>query len=475
MNRCIQCYRCVRFYRDYAGGKDLNVFGSRNHVYFGRYKDGTLENEFSGNLVEVCPTGVFTDKTLKNHFTRKWDMTNSPSVCVHCSVGCNTIVSERYGSVRRIMSRYNGSVNGYFICDRGRFGYEFLNSDDRIRKVQVVDGKNKIEDPDDAVFSGFINKSFSKENKIIGIGSPRASLESNFALSKLVGKDNFYNGIPGKEQRLTGKIIEYYRNTGVIIPSLKQIEKADCVLVLGADITNTAPMIALAIRQAIRNVPDEEASSKGIPLWNDAPVRLLAQDKKSPVFLATAVQDKLDDIAEDSLRVSNEDISMLGFEIAAIIDKNSPGSKTPDKKLLQHAQKIALSLKNAKRPLIVAGINCGDENIINAALNITTALQSSGSEVMLSMILPESNSMGLGLMGGKSLDDAVSLASISGIDTLIVLENDLYRRGTEESVNLLFEKSKRIIVLDYLNNRTTSHADLLLPSAAFLRRGRYNC
>ena len=65
MNRCIQCYRCVRFYRDYAGGRDLDVFASHDHVYFGRHEDGVLESEFSGNLVEVCPTGVFTDKTLK--------------------------------------------------------------------------------------------------------------------------------------------------------------------------------------------------------------------------------------------------------------------------------------------------------------------------------------------------------------------------------------------------------------------------
>ena len=57
MNRCIQCYRCVRFYRDYAGGRDLDVFAIHDHVYFGRQKDGVLENEFSGNLVEVCPTG----------------------------------------------------------------------------------------------------------------------------------------------------------------------------------------------------------------------------------------------------------------------------------------------------------------------------------------------------------------------------------------------------------------------------------
>ena len=56
MNRCIQCYRCVRFYRDYAGGTDLNVFSAHNHVYFGREKDGILESPFSGNLAEVCPT-----------------------------------------------------------------------------------------------------------------------------------------------------------------------------------------------------------------------------------------------------------------------------------------------------------------------------------------------------------------------------------------------------------------------------------
>jgi NADH-quinone oxidoreductase subunit G len=96
MNRCIQCYRCVRFYRDYAGGKDLDVFGAHDRLYFGRHEDGVLESEFSGNLVEVCPTGVFTDKTLRKHYTRKWDLTNSPSVCTHCSLGCNITVSERY-------------------------------------------------------------------------------------------------------------------------------------------------------------------------------------------------------------------------------------------------------------------------------------------------------------------------------------------------------------------------------------------
>jgi NADH-quinone oxidoreductase subunit G len=134
MNRCISCYRCVRFYKDYAGGEDLDVFGAHNHVYFGRYKDGPLENEFSGNLAEICPTGVFTDKTLKKHYTRKWDLQTAPSLCDQCSLGCNTIASERYGTLRSITSRYNGEVNGYFLCDRGRFGYEYMNSNKSICK-----------------------------------------------------------------------------------------------------------------------------------------------------------------------------------------------------------------------------------------------------------------------------------------------------------------------------------------------------
>ncbi len=216
MNRCIQCYRCVRFYRDYAGGKDLDVFSAHNHVYFGRYEEGTLESEFSGNLVEVCPTGVFTDKTLKRHFTRKWDLTNAPSICTHCSLGCNTIVSERYGSVRRIMSRYNGAVNGYFLCDRGRFGYEYVNSESRIKKAMIKSGKDgKLIEADNKVLQKALSTALTKNNKVIGIGSPRASLESNFALSELVGKDNFYSGVSDTEFELT-KVALSFLQSGIV-------------------------------------------------------------------------------------------------------------------------------------------------------------------------------------------------------------------------------------------------------------------
>jgi len=468
MNRCIQCYRCVRFYRDYAGGKDLNVFASRNQVYFGRHEDGTLENAFSGNLVEVCPTGVFTDKTLKMHFTRKWDLSNAPSVCVHCSVGCNTIISERYGSLRRIMSRYNGAVNGYFICDRGRFGYEFVNDEHRIKTSQIRLGKeSKLQPVENEHIFASLTDSFSANKKIVGIGSPRASLESNFALMTLTGKENFYHGISRKEFLLTRKVSDFLQHSGVISPSLKQMAGADAILVLGEDLVNTAPMIALTLRQAARNLSDAEAKKKGIPLWNDAPVRELAQDTKNPLFIASPFSDSLDEIAEDTFHSQYSDIAELGLMISERLDKKAPDTKSGGNDLLKLAEKIARHLKEAKNPLIISGVSSGDESIINASLNITTALLSFGSDVMLSMVFPECNSMGLALIPGNSFEDIAGLNGTNEIDTLVILENDLYRRADEELVNELFRISKHIIVLDHLPNKTVLRADVILPAATF--------
>ena len=466
MNRCIQCYRCVRFYRDYAGGTDLNVFGSANHVYFGRQKDGVLESEFSGNLVEVCPTGVFTDKTLKRHYSRKWDLTNAPSVCVHCSLGCNIIVSERYGAIRRVMSRYNGSVNGYFICDRGRFGYEFINNNQRIKRIHARISKySSLEEVKD-ISETKICEALGAE-KMIGIGSPRASLEANFALLELVGKDNFFHGISRNEQNLVNTAVTILSKGIVHTPSLKEIENCDAVLILGEDVTNTAPMLALAIRQAARNKSAGIAAKLGIPKWNDAAVREMDQGSKSPVFIASPFHTKLDDIAEKTYYFAPQDIARLGFAVASAIRSEAPVSPYHDETPETIARLIANTLSAAVNPLIVTGISNGNIDILNASADIATALSSAGKKSSLSITFPECNSAGLSLLAGHSLDDAMELIDKNTIDTLIILENDLYRRASGEKIDTVFEKCGQVVVLDHLMNDTAARADILLPSAVF--------
>ncbi|HEU4682928.1 MAG TPA: NADH-quinone oxidoreductase subunit NuoG, partial [Nitrospira sp.] len=239
MNRCIQCYRCVRFYRDYAGGRDLNVFGSHDAVYFGRERDGTLENEFSGNLVEVCPTGVFVDNTLFHHYSRKWDLQSAQSICPHCSLGCNTTPGERYGLLRRVVNRYNSQVNGYFLCDRGRFGYEYVNEEARLRRAAARPERGGPARPEGPrLVAAAAADLLRRARGVVGIGSPRASLEANVALRSLVGPDRFVLGIRERERRLLSVVLSVLRTGPVPAASIKETEESDAVLVLGEDLLN---------------------------------------------------------------------------------------------------------------------------------------------------------------------------------------------------------------------------------------------
>lgn len=461
MNRCIQCYRCVRFYKDYAGGNDLDAFASRSNVYFGRHEDGVLENEFSGNLTEVCPTGVFTDKTLKEHYTRKWDLTTAPSICHHCSLGCNIIAGERYGELRSITSRYNGEVNGYFICDRGRFGYEFVNAPDRIRKPllngQQV-GKADVLEQTARLLS---------TSKVIGIGSPRASVQSNFALKSLVGKDNFYHGVSHNEHDLADLVVKILHDGPARALSMKEVEVADAVFILGEDITNSAPMLALAVRQSVRQQPLQQLNNVNIPAWHDGAVRELVQDQKGPLFIASVHRTKLDDVATETFHSSPDEIARLGFAVAHILDNNSVEEELLPPETGQLAQRIADILLKAKRPVIISGASCETDHVIEAAANIAWALHKKNKDAGIVLTLPECNSLGLGMIGGFRLEAAFNAVLNGHADTAIIMENDLYRHGKTSVVDEFLKICKNVIVLEHTPNATTAKANILLPAGTF--------
>jgi NADH-quinone oxidoreductase subunit G len=461
MNRCIQCYRCVRFYRDYAGGHDLEAFASKNHVYFGRHEDGTLENEFSGNLAEVCPTGVFTDKTLKQHYTRKWDLTTAPSVCQHCSLGCNTIAGERYGGLRSITARYHGDVNGYFLCDRGRFGYEFTNAPDRIRQPMIE------RQPADAERIVHTVSEIIKSNKVIGIGSPRASIQSNFALKTLVGADNFYHGVSVDEHNLAELVIKVLKEGPARTPSMREVEKADAVFILGEDLTNTAPMMALAVRQAVRQKPLEDIVHTSIPQWHDAAAREIIQEEKGPLFVATVSNTKLDDIATGIFNAAPDDIARLGYAVANMIDASLPPVKNLSPEAQDFVRKIADALLAAKRPVIISGMSCDCATVIKAAANVAWALHKRNSQTGIVMTLPECNSMGLAMMGGHRLNSAFNAVINDHADTVIIIENDLYRHAQTSVVDKFLAKCKQVIVIDHTPHATADKAHILIPAGTF--------
>jgi NADH-quinone oxidoreductase subunit G len=461
MNRCIACYRCVRYYKDYAGGTDLGVFGAHDNVYFGRVEDGALESEFSGNLTEVCPTGVFTDKTHSERYNRKWDMQFAPSICHGCSSGCNISPGERYGEVRRIENRFNGSVNHYFLCDRGRFGYGYVNRKDR--PIQPLLGAETLGidaalDKAAALLSG---------KNVIGIGSPRASLESNYALRELVGANNYYSGIVAADLENIRLIRDVLQNGPLSVPSIREIEDHDAVFILGEDLTQTAARVALAVRQAAKGKATEIAASMKVQDWHQAAIQNVAQDALNPVYIASIDSTRLDDIAEECVHAAPDDLARLGFAIAHAIDSSAPAVHGLESDAQELVAKIAESLLTAKRPLIIAGASLGSRALIEAAANIGQALKNREKNASLSLVVPEANSMGLALFGGDSLDAALERLKDGTADAVVILENDLYHRLDRAQVDAAFAAAKAVIVADHQLTDTTARADLVLPVASF--------
>ena len=398
MNRCITCYRCERFYKDYAGGTDLAAQAISNKVYFGRQSDGTLENEFAGNLVEVCPTGVFTDKPFGDHYSRKWDLQTAPSICQHCSVGCNTSLSERYGSVRRVTNRLNDHLNGYFLCDRGRYGFSYVHNE--ARRLTITLDKQQSSWADTA-----LNARLKSKGKWIGIGSSQASLEDNFALQKLVGNENFNPGLSAQQETLLAlhmAILGQWQSA-----SLAQMEQADAIVILAEDVNNSAPRIALSIRQALLNNAREQAEKLRVPSWQDAAVRAIKPHHPVPLAILGYGESDLAKQATISLVCDSKQAAEQGFLLANLLNEKAPKPKV-SKVALQTLELLQI-LKVAKRPLIITGWSANNPALLAAAANIRSALNKRNTanenkqekkqdDAMLCIVPPEANTLSLGLL-----------------------------------------------------------------------------
>jgi len=467
MNRCITCYRCVRFYQDYAGGKDFGCYGSKNQVYFGRQQDGTLESEFSGNLVEVCPTGVFTNKPFSAHYARKWDLKSSPSVCGFCSVGCNTTIGERYGIVRRVINRYNEKLNGYFLCDRGRYGLQFVNNKSRITTIRV--DKKYYQRPISPlafakVFSHFRNK------KWLGIGSGRACVESNILLQEIVGKRHFNSGWTN-DQLALAHVHRKAMSRGNI-PTLQEVESADWVFIVGQDIQQTHPRLALSVRQALRDEETQLADELNVPSWQDGAVRVVGQQRKKPLYSIQVAPTKLDEDARASLIVSPERIPLIVTHFATLLKEQSKDPKYVVNHNLsdrenEYLSELLTSFLQAKQPVFISGWSIGNEGNLQSFTEMYSAASAflrtnkPDTDAHQIVLAPNVNDVGLmHLLNDES--QSIEQQLEESYEGVIVLENALDSLS-ETELKKLKDNNRHLIVLEHLPTQVTELADIVLP------------
>ncbi|HYN88876.1 MAG TPA: molybdopterin-dependent oxidoreductase, partial [Ardenticatenaceae bacterium] len=255
--RCVYCARCIRFCEEVAGDPVLD-FADRNRAQrIVTYSDPPFDSYFSGNTSDVCPVGALTTEDFRFR-ARPWELTNVPSVCPHCPVGCNIVLGTRANDIKRVMPRHNELVNEFWLCDKGRFGHHFVNATDRIKSplIRQQDGSfreaswpealNLITDRLAAVMAS------SGPGAIGGIAGGRLPNEDLYLFQRYFREVLGSSNLDHRVQWPVGTGIEAaVARVGLSGGSnLGALGKQSVVLLIGADLEEEQPVAYLRVRKA---------------------------------------------------------------------------------------------------------------------------------------------------------------------------------------------------------------------------------
>lgn len=436
MNRCIQCYRCVRTYQDYCGGTDFGVLGSRQRLYFGRFSDGPLDSPFAGNLVDVCPTGVLTDKTYRFK-SRIWDLQEAPSICPHCSLGCAVTPGARYRQLQRRRARTNNQTNGHFICDRGRFGYGYVNHPARPRYPLVGHRRVTWQEALAALQS-----KLQEFGELFGSGSiglltsSRASLETQFLTRRwaaALGSDHLcFEAHPGRDMSARVAASQHPNHTA----SLEDVRSCDLAVLIGADPLSEAPMLALALRQAARR-------GARIVVIDPRPVELPMAFERHAVSV-----DKLGQVLRGLARPQQGDFSSAMEELG--------GS-------------LASALMAAKTPLLIGGTDLLGPQGVQSLQQAAVACSTPESLCRTMVLLSGPNSFGGALLSadGPCFDSLLEGMEQGRIKALLCFEADpLADYPDRKRSRAALARLEMLAVFDCASTGTVQEADLFFPTTA---------
>jgi len=254
--RCIHCQRCTRFCSEISMDYGLVMIARGFRMEVGTAPNHAFDSIFSGNTVELCPVGALTAAAFRFK-ARPWELKHIAGVCNNCSVGCNARIDVRVDKIMRLMSRTNDAIDDGWLCDRGRWDFEFVNNPQRIR-TPLIRYNDKLEPAtwDEAlhmIASRLRNIADRHGAKAIGgIGSTRTTNEEAYLFQKFLRQvigtpnvDHYHGHFPAPRDPLTGR-------PWMMTNSIADIEKASHIVLIAADPYQRQPILNLRIKKAMR-------------------------------------------------------------------------------------------------------------------------------------------------------------------------------------------------------------------------------
>ncbi|HYF95454.1 MAG TPA: NADH-quinone oxidoreductase subunit NuoG [Symbiobacteriaceae bacterium] len=447
--RCILCRRCVRFDNEVATEGNLIVEERAHFNTITTMEGERYDSYFSGNTIELCPVGALTSE-LYRFKARPWDLSKVGSVCTMCSVGCETKQEFRHGKLLRITAKDVDTVDNGWLCDRGRFNYQFVQNDDRLTQPMIrKDGKLQPATWSEAIaaVAGEIKEQKGKTtaaSRFGVIGGGRLTNEEAYLLQKFARNVLGTNNV---DHRVGDQII-----TSLVSAPGKQSDLSDAsaIIVLDTNPAETAPVMDLRIRRMVDR-------------------------KKAKLAIIGSVMPKYRG-RHARVQVKPGQTAAVVEALAAAAAGKAPGASAAD---AETVKKLVELVTLGKKIVIVWGGN--DAATGKAILNLQAALKGKAS---VHVLIPgeQSNSRGAEAMGvlpnylpghkptgeaaGLTTGQMLKAAAEGQIKLLFLFSANLLNTYPDRKLVEAAMEKAMIVTSDIFLNETAAKSCVVLPAAS---------
>ncbi|MGK2943485.1 MAG: NADH-quinone oxidoreductase subunit NuoG [Desulfuromonadales bacterium] len=483
MNRCVLCGKCVRVCDEIVGYGSYSFINRGFETKIATAYDRGLNCEFCGQCLSMCPVGALLPRPFKFK-ARPWQLKEVDSVCGYCGNGCTVTLGVLNNKVETIRFNDKIGVNDGNLCIRGRFGYSYVNHEDRLTMPLVRKDGELVETGWDEALQ-VVADGLSKAQKGQGVGiitGARLTNEELFVLKKVartLGTENLdHSG--GECYKSVTEGLKETLGVAASTATFPQIEKADVVLAIRSDFYETHPVVGMVVNQAIRRngakllvLADKRGKLDKLPgartLLSKPGLELDVLNAMAKVLIdeGLAQTEGVEGLAE--LKTALAD-----FDPAQVAERSGV-----DVALLQTAARQLAGAKNAvilmayglpyqgfNKELATAAANlallAGIPGRAGSGLYLCGEKANSQGAIDLG-ILPQGNGLGAQAM--------LSSAAEGKLDALyIVAEDPLSSYPDRDKVARSLEKVPFLVVQDLFLSPTAQQADVVLPAASFAEK-----
>ncbi len=477
-NRCIQCLRCVRVC-DEVVGRNVLVSLGRGHeqeetTFFRSY----LDCDHDGNCIEVCPVGCFMRLPYR-YKARPWDLRGADTVCPYCATGCRMVVEERAGEVIRAKAQLGVGINSETLCARGRFGFDYLNSENRI-ETPLIRKFGKLEPATWQEAFEFIKKGLVGTHgaKIGGIASPILTNEELYLFQDMMRSVLGSPNVDSTTRWEPAVAENFISSTGMTAGgvSVFDVMGSDTVLVAGTQLSDENPVTDYIARRltAERGAAVVVASPRPMKLDSSAGLRIRhGAGGLGAMLLAAAAslfESYSDKFSDFSRRDELASLSVSGLAAEAGVTA-------------EEIEALAARIKRSESLGITAGTEMLRHGDGIAALGLLReVIEALGKRVLVLPVLDRANQRGAWEMGvapgfgpaygpvmerGLGGTEMLRAAASGDLEAMYIIgENPagLGPAGQPEAVAAL-TKLKFLVVQDTFLTETAALAHCVLPSA----------